>query len=308
MPNAFVFPGQGAQFVGMGRDLADRYPSVRRIFDEADEAMGQSLSRICFEGPEEELKRTQNAQPGILVASVAAFQAAKEEQLFDEGAAYVAGHSLGEYTALAAVGAVSIGEAVRLVRLRGEAMQSAGDRTPSTMAAIIALDLEIVETICEECGAEIANYNCPGQLVISGPVDNVRKAMDQAKAKGARSVVELSVSAAFHSKVMEPAAAQMAPIIDGATIRDAAPPIVANVTATPISGAGEIREELKAQITRPVRWDDSIRFLADQGVDRYVEFGPGKVLTSLIKRILGRVEMVNVSDVASLTKLGAGVE
>ena len=289
----------------MGRDLADRYPSVRRIFDEADDAIGRSLSRICFEGPEEELKQTQNAQPGILVASFAALQAAKEEHLFGEGAAYLAGHSLGEYTALAAAGAVSIGEAVRLVRLRGEAMQRAGNRTPSTMAAIIALDLETVETICEECDVEVANFNCPGQLVISGPMDNVGRAMDLAKEKGALTVVELAVSAAFHSKVMEPAAAQMAPIIDDATIRDATTPIVANVTGEPISSAGEIREELKAQITRPVRWDDTIRFLADQRVDRFVEFGPGKVLTSLIRRILGRVEMVNVSDVTSLTKLGA---
>jgi [acyl-carrier-protein] S-malonyltransferase len=299
MTTAFVFPGQGSQFVGMTRDLAERYPTVRQLWQQADEGAGYALSSICFEGPEDTLRQTLNAQPGILVAGLAALEAWRQEGNQDTPA-FVAGHSLGEYTALVAAGSLDVAEAVRLVRARGEAMQAAGEQTPSGMAAIIGLDEAVVQQICDETGIQIANYNCPGQLVVSGTKDGVTDAMSLARDKGARPVVALAVSAAFHSRLMESAADTMAGILDQAEIRDAAVPLVANVSGQPLTAAPDIRQELKDQICAPVRWETSVRTMADAGVTRFIEFGPGKVLTGMIKRTIPAAELHNVSDLKSL--------
>jgi [acyl-carrier-protein] S-malonyltransferase len=282
---AFIFPGQGSQYVGMGRDLAASLPAAKRLFEQADEVLGVPLSRVCFEGPEEELRQTKNTQPAIYLHSLAVAAV-----LSDGRADMAAGHSLGEYSALVFAGALSFEAGLNLVRLRGELMHQAGIEQPGTMAAVIGLEGEAVAEVCAAAASagivQPANYNSPGQVVISGSVEGVRAAMEVAKQKGAKMVKELSVSGAFHSPLMAPARAGLERALASAEIRDARIPVYANVTAEPVQDAGSIRRLLLEQLTMPVRWEQSVARMAADGATEFVELGPGKVLQGLVKRIV----------------------
>ena len=304
---AFVFPGQGSQYVGMGRDLYETYAEARTLFDEADAIMGFSLSKLCFEGPNEELDDTVNTQPALLTVSVALLRALRGNQL---GPAAMAGHSMGEYTALVAAGALDFADGLRLVRERGRVMKEAGELDPGAMAAIIGLDAGTLEGICQEAStqhpastAQIANYNSPGQIVISGHKEALGRAMELAKERGARRVIPLAVSIASHSPLMQRAAETFASIVARVDFHEPRVPIVANVTAAPITTVAEIREELVGQLTSTVRWVESVQHMIAQGVTTLVEIGPKNVLTGLIRRIDKSVRTVNVGDVAALKAL-----
>ncbi|GIW06435.1 MAG: malonyl CoA-acyl carrier protein transacylase [Dehalococcoidia bacterium] len=294
MTIAYVFPGQGSQTVGMGAKLAAASPAARRTFLEADEVLGFPLSRLCWEGPEEELTATANAQPALLVSSVAAWRAGVEDGLWRAvPPSFVAGHSLGEYSALVVAGALTFPDALRLVRRRGELMHACGLAAPSTMAAVLGLDEEAVATICAETGAEIANVNAPGQIGISGPLAAVERASALARERGARRVLPLNVSAAFHSSVMLPAAEGLAEAIAATPVADAQAPLIGNVDAVPITRAADIRRELVDQLTRPVRWQRTIEVLAEHGVTALYEVGTGTVLCGLAKRIAPQLSVEN---------------
>jgi [acyl-carrier-protein] S-malonyltransferase len=299
---AYVFPGQGAQTVGMGRDLYDAVPAGRRTFEEADAALGFSLTKLCFEGPEDALKQTSIAQPAILATSIACLRSA--QALLGEGLVepdLVAGHSLGEYTALVVAGALSFEDALRLVRERGRLMQEAGEREPGTMAAVLNLDMDILRVICEETGAEAANINTPDQVVISGPVVAVQAAMALASEKGARRVVPLQVSGAFHSRLMAPAKPGMAEAIRSVVINDPIVPVISNCTAGPLTSADQVREELVRQLVSPVQWHRSVEYMVEQGIETFYEIGPGRVLSGLIKRIAPEAKVHNFNELAALT-------
>jgi [acyl-carrier-protein] S-malonyltransferase len=291
MSLALLFPGQGSQFVGMGRKLAEESPVARAVFDEADAVLGFPLSRLCFEGPEDELKLTANTQPAILTHSIAALRDLESrfpERL--EGAAVAAGHSLGEYSANVAAGALSFADAVKLVRQRGRFMQEAVPPGVGAMAAVLGLAPDQVEAACEEAavGGEVvspANFNSPEQTVIAGHAAAVGRACALCTARGAKRAMILPVSAPFHCSLMAPARERMRPLLDAAPMADARLPVVVNVDARPLWRAGELRNALLHQIDSPVRWVDSVRRLASEGVDRGIEIGPGSVLAGLVKRI-----------------------
>ena len=298
---AFVFPGQGAQSVGMGKDLYDEFPAARELFDRADEILGFKLSTLCFDGPEEELQQTRNAQPAIAVTSLALLKVATQlTPGLLETPAYVAGHSLGEYSALVAAGALPFDEAIRLLRIRGELMQAAGEKNPGTMAAILGLDIADCEDVCREAGAEVCNVNAPGQIVIGGRREAVVRALDYAKARGAAKVIPLSVSGAFHSSLMRPAADGLVQPVATAAISDPLIPVIANCTATPVKDETAIRHELVDQVCRPVQWSSTVDFLGEHGVETFIEFGPGRVLSAIIKRMLRKSNCINVNDATSV--------
>lgn len=298
---AFVFPGQGAQFVGMGKDLYEQFASARELFDLADHILGFHLSRLCFEGPEEDLQQTRNTQPAIAVTSLALFRVALEQSPeLRHLPGFVAGHSLGEYSALVAAGALGFEEAIRLLRTRGELMQAAGEKNPGTMAAVLGLEVADCEEVCREAGAEVCNVNAPGQVVIGGRREAVVRALDYARARGAAKVIPLSVSGAFHSSLMRPAAEGMVEPVAGVAIQHPIVPVVANCTATPIHLDIQIRNELIDQVCRPVQWSKTVEFLAEQGVDTFIEFGPGRVLTAIIKRMVRKSTCINVNDAANV--------
>lgn len=293
---ALLFPGQGSQFVGMGRDLAERFPEARAVFEEADDVLGLALSRIMWEGPEEELTATLNAQPAILTHSVAVYRIVAS-RLGD--VAFAAGHSLGEFSAYVAAGALRFDDAVRTVRLRGELMYRSGEARPGTMAAILGLDDAAVEAVCRDASTETevcvpANYNSPGQLVISGDVQAVERAVELAKAAGARRAVQLNVSGAFHSPLMAVAESGLAERLGEVALERPAFPVVSNVTAEPVDDAATARRLLIQQLTSPVRWTSCMRTILDAGVNRFFELGPGSVLSGLLKRIDRGAEAVTL--------------
>jgi [acyl-carrier-protein] S-malonyltransferase len=297
----FVFPGQGAQFVGMGKDLYEQFPSARELFDRADDILGFGLSKICFDGPEDQLQQTKNTQPAIAVTSLALLKVAWEQSpALAQRPAFVAGHSLGEYTALVAAGALSFDDAVRLLRTRGELMQAAGEQNPGTMAAILGLEAVDCEDVCREAGAELCNVNAPGQVVIGGPREAVVRALDYAKARGAVKVIPLSVSGAFHSSLMRPAGDGMVRPVATAAITDPIIPVIANCTATPITDETSIRHELVDQVCKPVQWSRTVEYLGEHGATTFIEFGPGRVLTGIIKRMLRKSTCINVNDASSV--------
>jgi [acyl-carrier-protein] S-malonyltransferase len=290
MTLAFLFPGQGSQAVGMGKALADAIPASRAVFDEVDEALGEKLSEIIFAGPDDALTRTRNAQPALMAVSMAAMRALEGEGIsVGSHAAFVAGHSLGEYSALAAAGGLSIGDAARLLRIRGDAMQEAVPLGVGAMAALLGLDLAAAEAVAAEAASaeevcEVANDNAPGQVVVSGHKSAVERAIELAKGHGARRAMMLTVSAPFHSALMAPAAEVMANALAGVHIRAPAAPLVANVVARPVTDPTDIRQRLVEQVTGTVRWRESMAWLGENGVTRLVEIGAGKVLTGLAKR------------------------
>ncbi len=296
---AYIFPGQGSQYVGMGKDLCEQFSEAKEYFDEADSVLGFSLSKICFEGPEEDLKQTKNTQPAIFLHSIALWSLLKRTD-----ASMVAGHSLGEYSALVAAEAILFADALKLVRLRGELMQKAGEENPGTMAAIVGLDANVVNEVtfkASEAGVvQAANFNSPGQIVISGSVVGVRKAMEIAKERGAKLVKELVVSGAFHSPLMQSAKVKLKEALDAVTINDAKIPVYANVTAKPVQRASEIRSLLFEQVTSPVRWEETVNNMATDGATTFIEIGPGKVLQGLVKRTAVNVEILGIDKASEV--------
>ena len=283
----------------MGYDLYQSYRQARDTFEEADSALEFPLSQLCFEGPEEELRDTVNAQPAILTTSVACLRAASESGIALRPA-LVAGHSLGEYTALVAANVIGFSDSVRLVRERGRLMQEAGKTMPGGMAAIIGIDEESLEEVCRETGSQIANFNCSGQIVISGTRESLARSMDLAKARGARRVVPLQVSGAFHSILMQPTVDGMAQAISQVNFGLPQVPIVANSTAQPMTSPDEVKEELLRQLCHCVQWQPSVEYMLGDGVSTFIEIGPGQVLSGLIKRINSQVQVLNMSDAESI--------
>ena len=294
---AYVFPGQGAQTVGMGKDLYDNFDSVKALFKKADYAVGFPLTKIFFEGPEEELRKTSNAQPALLAVSIACLIAAQEVADKNLPApSFMAGHSLGEYTALAAANAVDFSTAVFLAKERGRLMYEAGLKQPGGMMAMIGIEEAVLAEICQQTGTVIANINSPGQLVISGATENIRKAAELAKAKGAARAIPLQVSGAFHSPLMQPAVDGMTQILAKVNFKNPSVPIIDNVTGQPLTDGSQIKDELLKQLCSGVQWQRSVEYMVKQGVGRFIEIGPGKVLAGLIKRISKEVEIVNIGD------------
>lgn len=335
---AFVFPGQGSQVVGMGADVHAASPAARSVFEAADTALGVELARLCFEGPEETLRETVNAQPAIVAVSLALLAAlcealgAPAPDLRDAPVFagpptpdYVAGHSVGEYAALVAAGALDLPSALRLVRERGRLMHHEGTVCPGGMAAVIGLEDAALVALCEEATAStrarldaealethtgagrviVANYNAPGQTVLSGERQALDLAMELARARGARRVIPLAVSGAFHSPVMAPAAEGLAQAVAATGLHDPVVPIVVNITAEPLTTAGALRDELARQVAAPVQWTRSVEYLADQGVRTFVEIGPGQVLAGLIKRIAKTVSILSLSSADDVSQVAA---
>jgi [acyl-carrier-protein] S-malonyltransferase len=301
---AYVFPGQGSQSTGMGLDLHNSYSSAKEVFNEADTSLGFSLSRLCFAGPDQELTKTHNVQPAILVVSIAclkALQEARQDHL--PSPAFVAGHSLGEYTALVAAGALGLADAVVLVRERGRLMYEAGLRNPGSMLAVIGLDEETVEDVCLQTGTEISNINCPGQIVISGTVQALAEANKLAKTRGARALIPLKVSGAFHSALMEPVIAEFSKTVSKVRFRSPNIPVVSNVTARPLTDVDSIRKELVKQLRNCIQWQGSVEYMIHCGVATFYEVGPGRVLSGLIKRINSELSTLNISGVEDIAQL-----
>jgi [acyl-carrier-protein] S-malonyltransferase len=303
---ALIFAGQGAQAVGMGKDLAEAFPAARALFDQANAAVGYDLAKVCFEGPEAELTKTENAQPGIYLVSWVAFQLLKEKAPNLKFEA-TAGLSLGEFTALAAAGVMSFKDGLKVVRQRGQFMQEACDAAPGTMAAIIGLDEAPTREVCAEAGVELANLNCPGQLVISGEKAGIDKACELAKARGAKRALPLQVAGAYHSKLMATAQPKLRAALAAIPLHLPSVPVISNVTALPHHTAGEIHTKLVDQVTSSVLWENSMRHLIAQGFTRFIELGPGAALTGFMKRIDKNVACLNVSNVATLEATAAAL-
>ncbi|MDD2420587.1 MAG: ACP S-malonyltransferase [Heliobacteriaceae bacterium] len=304
VPTAFLFPGQGSQQVGMGADLYREYAEARDVFAEADETLGFSLSRLCFEGPEEELRLTANTQPALLAVSVAVYRVLAGRGFRPD---WVAGHSLGEYSALVAAGSLTLAEGISLVRQRGIFMQEAVPAGLGAMAAVMGLPAAVVADVCRQASAsgvvEPANYNGANQVVIAGEAAAVERAVALAREAGARKSMLLNVSAPFHCSLMQPAARRMAVLLNEARIMNPVVPLVANATAVPVRDAGAVRRNLILQVDHPVRWEEAMQYLGSAGVTRFWEVGPGKVLSGLIRRIVPGCQATAIGDVGSIQKL-----
>lgn len=302
---AFMFPGQGSQTVGMGKALADADKIVKSYFEKADEKLNFSLSNLIFEGPQEELTLTTNAQPALLTTSIAILDFFKQSGIKPD---YVAGHSLGEYTALVAAGAISFEDGVYAVRKRGEYMEEAVPNGEGTMAAVLGLDRDTLKSVTDDVtnegnSVQLANLNCPGQIVISGSKQGVEIASAKAKEAGAKRVMPLVVSGPFHSELMKPAAEKFRHILDEIQVNDAEIPVIANVTADELTSSDEIKEKLIQQLYSPVLWEDSVQKMISLGVDTFIEIGPGKVLSGLVKKIDKNVKIFAVSDQETCTSV-----
>lgn len=304
---AFVFPGQGSQYPGMGKEFAENFPAARQVFEEADDSLGFKLSTICFSGSDEELRLTANTQPAILTTSIAVLRVVEQETGLK--ADYLAGHSLGEYSALVCSGALSFCDAVKTVRARGTFMQEAVPVGTGSMAAILSVEQEILEDICREASeGEVvapANFNSPGQIVIAGAAAAVARAIEIAKARGYRKAMLLPVSAPFHCALMKPAADRLSKVLDLVSANDMLLPVVANANAAPNQDKALVKPLLVTQVCAPVLWDQSVNVMAGLGCARFVEIGPGKVLSGLVKRITKEVSTANVEDLATLKLLAA---
>jgi [acyl-carrier-protein] S-malonyltransferase len=302
MSIAYIFPGQGSQSPGMGKELADKFPVTRQIFEEADDALGFALSTLCFNGPAEELQLTENTQPAILATSVAVLRAIESEGFPKPD--FVAGHSLGEYSALVAAGSLSLTDAVKTVRGRGRYMQEAVPVGTGAMAAILGSDVETVNAACGEAAqgqvCSAANINSPGQIVIAGDAAAIDRAIEILKARGAKRAVKLNVSAPFHCALMQPAQDRLSADLKQSQFNDLQTPLVTNVDAKPIKTGAEARDSLVRQVSQPVRWLQSVEFLSSHGVQTFIEIGPGKVLSGLVRQINRELRCLNVEDDSSL--------
>jgi [acyl-carrier-protein] S-malonyltransferase len=307
---AFVFPGQGAQAVGMGQDVYEKHPEARRVFEQADAVLGFALTSYIFQGPESELKKTVHTQPALLTTSVALYETFKKQGITPD---YVAGHSLGEYSALVIAGVLSLEDAVRTVRARGEFMEQAVPGGTGAMAAVLGADRAQLNELCRAISAsgtpvEMANVNCPGQIVVSGSAAGVAAAVERGKEAGAKRVIPLEVSGPFHSSLMKPAADRLAEILEGIQMLDATIPVIANVTAEPVQAASEIRRLLVEQVCAPVLWEDTIVKLVEQGVDTFIEIGSGSVLSGLIKKIDRSVRIYTLNSDEAIERFAAEYE
>ncbi|MBN1689551.1 MAG: ACP S-malonyltransferase [Dehalococcoidia bacterium] len=294
---AYVFPGQGSQAVGMGQDIYSRFPSAKAVYDIADEALGFSLSGLCFEGPEEELTKTINVQPAVMITSLAYLNAARE-QAGDNlpPPDFMAGHSLGLYTALAAAEALSLTDAVKLVRERGRLMYEAGQSQPGSMMAVVGADNAVVDDLCRTTGVQVSNLNSPGQVVVSGTLADLDEFTKQAGARGIRRMISLKVSGAFHSRLMQPAAEGLKKAVNQCQLRTPKFPVISNVTAEVLGSTGDIKSELIGQITSCVLWQKSVENMAAAGVSSFYEIGHGQVLSGLIKRIKPDLQIIHAAD------------
>ncbi|MCO4850859.1 ACP S-malonyltransferase [Bacillus vallismortis] len=295
---AFLFPGQGSQFIGMGKELYEQVPAAKRLFDEADETLETKLSSLIFEGDANELTLTYNAQPALLTTSIAVLEKFKESGITPD---FTAGHSLGEYSALVASGALSFKDAVYTVRKRGEFMNEAVPAGEGAMAAILGMDADALQQVTDKVTEEghlvqLANLNCPGQIVISGTAKGVELASEQAKENGAKRAIPLEVSGPFHSELMKPAAEKLKEVLDSCDIKDAGVPVISNVSADVMTAKAEIKEKLIEQLYSPVRFEESINKLIEEGVTTFIEIGPGKVLSGLVKKVNRRLKTIAVSD------------
>lgn len=302
---AWVFPGQGAQHVGMGADLVDTSATARAVFTAADIALDVSLSQICFDGPEDELTRTINTQPAIVTHSIAALSAALETDAITARPAFVAGHSLGEYAALVAAGAIGFDEGVRLVRERGRLMQEACDAEAGTMAAVLGLEQDVLAPIAAEHGAALCNANAPGNITIGGTLAAVEAASTAASEAGAVKVVPLAVSGAFHTPLMQSAADGLREALEGVEFKQPRTPVISNVTATPLEDPATLATELVDQVTNPVLWAASVKCMQEAGVTTLIEFGPGRVLGGLARRIDRGLKTINIGTAGDLTPEGS---
>jgi len=303
-PTAFIFPGQGSQYVGMGKELFESFAVSKQVFEEADDALHFSLSTLCFRGPEETLKLTENTQPAVLTMSIAAFKALQSEKGIIPQ--FTAGHSLGEYTALVVSGALTFSEAVKIVRLRGKFMQEAVPVGEGAMAAILGMERDQIEKICDEASSgEVltpANFNCPGQIVIAGHTKAVERAIERVKREGKQAIL-LPVSAPFHSPLMKPAGERLEKVLEGMSVNDLKIPVVTNVEAEVNASKDRIKGLLVAQVSSPVRWEESMGKIIEKGIEQVLEIGPGRVLSGLMKRIDRRIETKHLEDIQTLKKI-----
>jgi [acyl-carrier-protein] S-malonyltransferase len=301
---AFIFPGQGSQYVGMGKELYENFSVAKRIFEEADDALHQSISGLCFKGPEEALKLTENTQPAVLTTSIAAYNVLQAEKGLIPS--FTAGHSLGEYSALVASEALTFSEAVKIVRLRGKFMQEAVPVGEGAMAAVLGMERDQVEKVCEEVSSgdvlTTANFNCPGQIVIAGHSKAVERAVERIKQEGKKAVL-LPVSAPFHSPLMKPAGERLEKALGEISVTDLKIPVVTNVEAEVNTSKERVKGLLVAQVSSPVRWEESMRKMIEKGMEQVLEIGPGKVLSGLMKRIDNRIETGNLEDLQTLKKI-----